>query len=51
MQKKQHDEFNRHSEQQRKREGEVTIKQDQKSKSSTDESKPDSEYVDFEEIN
>ncbi len=51
IQKKQQDEFNRNSEQQRKTEGEVTIKQNQKSKSSTKESNTDSEYIDFEEIN
>ncbi len=51
MQKKQQDQFNRHSEEQKKREGEVTIKQNRKTQSSTPESGIDSEYVDFEEIN
>lgn len=51
MQKKQQDEFNRHSEQQKKREGEVTIKQNQKSQNSVNNSNSDGDFVDFEEIN
>ncbi len=51
MQKKQQEQFNRYSEGQKKREGEVTIKQNRKSQSSTPEPGTDSEYVDFEEIN
>lgn len=51
MQKKQEDQFNRYSEEQKKKEGEVTIKHNQKPHNSTTESGIDSEYVDFEEIN
>ena len=50
MQKKQQDQFKQQSEEQRKREGEVTIKTNQKSKSSAEQSGTDSEYVDFEEV-
>jgi hypothetical protein len=50
MQKKQQEQFNRYSDEQRKREGEVTIKTNQKPKNSVKESGVDSEYVDFEEV-
>ncbi len=51
MQKKQKEQFSRYSDEQKKREGEVTIKQPRKPKSSTIEGETDSEYVDFEELN
>ena len=50
MQKKQQDKFNSYNDEQKKREGEVTIKQPRKPKSSTTEGETDSEYVDFEEL-
>ncbi len=51
MQKKQQEQFDRHHEQERKREGEVTIKQNRKSKNSGKENNTDGEFIDFEEIN
>ena len=51
MQKKQQEQFRRYQEQARQKEGEVTIKQNQKHKSSGNNIKEEGEYVDFEEIN
>ena len=51
MQKKQQAEYDRFREENRKKEGEVTIRQEVKSEPTQTEVEENGEYVDFEEIN